>query len=259
RGKVAVLTDLKTRMEGGIAVLTDVSAMFARDALSRLAQHFWDPKVGAVSGGYRLSKSSSLGQRFYWQYQSAVKRGESRLAGLMGAHGALYAVRASCLRPLEADTINDDFVIPVRVAIEGWRTLYDPAILVEEQETLCDRDDGFRRRRIGAGNLQQLLRLLPDLIARRQTRLAFSLVSGKGLRVLMGPLLIIAALAAIAALSSEPKLALIAVLTMVAATRLPILSFIINGHLQSMFGAILYLCGDFRRWSRTAAAISHSS
>ena len=199
RGKVAVLNDLVARATGEILVFTDVSAAVAPDALTRTLERFRDAGVGVVCGGYELLEAGSPGEATYWRYQSAIKRAEAALGAPMGAHGSFYAIRRALVTPLPADTINDDFVVPMRAVVDGWRAVYDPAIRVTERERTAERQEFRRRARIGAGNLQQVGRLW-RLASPTRPGVAFVFLAGKGLRALM-PLLLPALLLASAALA----------------------------------------------------------
>lgn len=184
RGKVWVLNDLIRQARGTVLVLTDVSALLPANGISRLADHFANPAVGAVGAGYLPAGDTTDGEQAYWDYQRRIKAGESRLGGLIGAHGSCYAIRRNLYRPLDTDTVNDDFIIPMRIALGGWRTLYDPHIVAQELAASPDGTDFARRIRIGRGNAQQFWQLMPRLTFRRPG-LAFAFLSGKAARVLM--------------------------------------------------------------------------
>ncbi|MHC8510239.1 MAG: glycosyltransferase family 2 protein [Rhodospirillales bacterium] len=188
RGKTAVLNDVLPMTHGAIAVLTDVSAMLAPDALSRAAKWFSDSAVGAVAAGYRPNAGAGAG--LYWRYQRMIKRGEAALGAPVGASGALYFIRGRLFEPMPADTVNDDVMIPMTIAARGFRVVYDESIAAEEAETDTPAADFRRRRRIAAGNLQQAVRLAA-LLPRMRPGLAFAFVSGKGLRAVT-PLLLAA-------------------------------------------------------------------
>lgn len=248
-GKTAVINRLIPDCDAELIVFSDVSALPAPNAFLKTAAHFVDLKMGAVGGGYALPGGAAPGERLYWHYQAAVKRGESRLAGLIGAHGAFYAVRRSALQPLPEDTINDDFIIPMCIAAAGWKTRYDPSIQVQEIETVCPDAESCRRRRIGAGNLQQIQRLTWPALASGHLGLILALASGKALRVAMGPLFLAGlACLGVAALNSIPALALLMVV-MAASLKGPG-RYAAHGHIQSMIGAMRYLRGGYRRWHR---------
>ena len=193
RGKVAVLNDVVGGLRGGIVALTDVSALLPPDALRRIATHFAEPGLGAVGGTYVLEQAGSAGEAKYWRWQVVGKRGEAALGAPLGLHGAFWAFRREAFETLAPDTINDDFILPMQMVQRGWRVAYDPDIRVREAECSSQAQDLRRRRRIAAGNMQQLLRLLP-LLHPRHGAVAFAFLSGKALRVMIPLLILIAAL-----------------------------------------------------------------
>ena len=270
RGKVAVLNDLMRQARGGITVLTDVSALLPADAVRRLVERFDSPAVGAVGAGYCPAEDTTDGEKAYWAYQGRIKRGESRLGGLIGAHGSCYAIRTGLYRSLAPDTVNDDFLIPMQIALRGWRTVYAPEIRVRELEATANRADFRRRIRIGRGNAQQLAAVLPQLL-RCRPGLALAFLSGKGARVLMPflMLLVLAGSVVGAAMGSVPMLALAcgqAVAYLAAALpmlrpglqrvgKLEALRYLVAGHVASAVGVTQFITG--RRhgtWQRVAQA-----
>ena len=188
-GKVAVLNDQIARTGSEIVALTDASALVGSDALIRAAEHFRDPIVGVVTGTYSMVLSGNEGETTYWRYQSEVRASESALAGPMGAHGAFYLFRRAAWTPLPQDTINDDFVLPMTIVLHGYRAVQDPAITASELERTKSGQDFWRRVRIGAGNLQQVIRLA-RLGDPRRGWVSFAFLSGKGLRGILPFLLI---------------------------------------------------------------------
>jgi len=180
-GKVAVLNDQIARATSDVVALSDASSLLEPDALLQAAAHFARPDVGVVCPAYRVIDNSNHGEQAYWAYQSRLRLYEADLAAPMGAHGAFYLFRRSLWSPLEADTINDDFVLPMRIVAGGYRAVYDPAIVATELEPSSTTQEFRRRVRIGAGNFQQFIRLL-SLASPRRPWLAFIFGSGKGLR-----------------------------------------------------------------------------
>ena len=258
RGKIRVINDLLASASGHIAIFTDVSAIPEQDAIRKTVAYFGDASVGAVGGGYSLSTTASFGERLYWKIQRSVKVGESRWAGLIGAHGAFYAIRRQHYTPLETDTINDDFIIPMRIAIAGFRTIYDPEITVREMEHTSEKADWNRRTRIGAGNLQQVLRL-GRAFSLSQPGMALCFASGKGLRCLCPVLLLLLLLGITGTAGNGPAMAVIALLALLgsgfalfgpAAGKLGRLSrYILLGHVANFVGAVRYVFGPSTGWS----------
>lgn len=270
RGKVAVLNDLVRQARGEIVIISDVSALLPANAIRRLAAHFVDPAIGAVGAGYCPASDTTGGEKDYWDYQGRIKRGESRIGGLIGAHGSCYAILAGLYRPLDRGVINDDFIVPMQIALGGWQTLYDADIRIRELQASPDSMDFGRRVRIGRGNAQQLAFILPRL-SLRQTGLAFAFLSGKGARVLM-PMLMLFALAgsATAAGAGSLPMALLlsaqvpAYLAAAMATLIPSLRryrkieslrYLVTGHVASAIGTFQFITGTRRgAWRRVAQA-----
>jgi cellulose synthase/poly-beta-1,6-N-acetylglucosamine synthase-like glycosyltransferase len=186
RGKVATLNDAVPRLTGEIVAFSDASSMLAPDSLRQLVQYFADPRVGGVSGVYRVLKKdqSRLGvqEDFYWKYETFLKVQEAKLGGFTGAHGSLYAIRRGQYPFPVADTINDDFIIPMRIRQRGYRIAYEPAAVAYEE---AHEMEGFTRRvRITAGNIEQLQEVTSMLWPPQVVSL-FCLLSHKAGRLLV--------------------------------------------------------------------------
>lgn len=215
QGKLRALLAALPQARGDILVFSDASGMLGRDALREMVSNFADPQVGCVCGYYRspaLAKRGKDGELAYWDYEFAIKRAESRFSTLLGATGAMYAVRRRVFIPPDPDMINDDFAIPALVTLNGFRTV------LEERAVVDDYDPGmgdFKRRvRVAAGNWQQLFRL-PRLLSPRNPVVCWQFVSHKLLRM-VSPLLVIAALASMIAVSPWAALALLGFMALAA-------------------------------------------
>jgi cellulose synthase/poly-beta-1,6-N-acetylglucosamine synthase-like glycosyltransferase len=257
-GKVAVLNEEIAQTTSEIVALSDASAVVNPDALLRAAAHFRAPEVGVVCGTYVLQDNAEPGEQAYWAYQRELKMQEARAAAPMGAHGAFYLFRRPLWTRLPPDTINDDFILPMRMVRDGYRAVYDEKIVATELERTAPGQDFRRRVRIGAGNMQQLLRLI-SLGHPRRGLTALVFLSGKGLRALM-PLILAAATLLSAALAARDeelyaylflaKLALVlaAMLGSIfpAVGKAPFVGYLTYaaiGHAASGWGAILLLTG----------------
>ncbi len=215
RGKLKALLAALPRAGGGILVFSDASGMLRPDAIREMVSNFADSRVGCVCGYYRspaLARRGEDGELVYWDYEFAIKRAESRFSTLLGATGAMYAVRREAFIQPDPDTINDDFVIPALVTLNGFRTV------LEERAVVDDRDprmgDFKRRVRVAAGNWQQLFSL-PALLSLRRPIVCWQFVSHKLLRM-VSPLLMIVALASVIAVSPWLAAALGAFMTLAA-------------------------------------------
>lgn len=270
RGKVAILNEAILGAESPLIILTDVSAMIPRDAVSRIVAHFRDPRVGAAGGSYRVRYPVSAGEVAYWSMQIGVKQVEADLGAPMGLHGAFLAFRRVAWRPLPLDTINDDFVMPMRMVLDGWRVTYDPKVVAEEIERIEPRAEARRRRRIAAGNMQQLLRL-PGLLHPRLGGVAFAFASGKALRVVLPYLMAFALIGSLTLCSGsvlftglaalQVTALLVAAIGAVLADRAPrlfaVAHYLAAGHLMNAIGSLRFLLRQHRRpWGRASVIVA---
>ena len=205
RGKASVLNDLVPAADADILVFTDANTVFHADAVRMLVRHFDDADVGCVCGELRLVRAGDGGDNqdhVYWRYERMLKFHESRIGGLLGANGGVYALRRRDYVALPANTIVDDFWISMQVAERGLRCVYDPEAIATETVPDHISDEFGRRVRIGTGNYQSLVRFAGLLDPRRGT-LALTFFSHKVLRWL-APHLMILALASSALLAARP-------------------------------------------------------
>jgi cellulose synthase/poly-beta-1,6-N-acetylglucosamine synthase-like glycosyltransferase len=195
RGKASVINDLAAMATEEILTFTDANTMFLPDAVQKLVRHFGRPDVACVCGELRLVKADAdplavtkvandNQDHIYWRYERLLKFFESRIGGLLGANGGVYALRRELYRAIPSDTIVDDFWISMQVVEDGQRCVYDPEAVA--LETIPERiSDEFRRRvRIGLGNYQAFKRFLTLLNPLRGT-VAFTFLSHKVLRWLV--------------------------------------------------------------------------
>lgn len=204
RGKLSVISDCVARAGGDVLVFTDANTVLSRDSVRRLARHFNDPRVGAVCGELRLLTADGplADEGLYWRYEMVLKILESRLDSVLGANGAIYAVRKDLFPKLAGNLITEDFVIPMKVRASGFRVLYDPEAVAVEDAPATVSDEFRRRIRIGAGNWQALWRCA-ELLLPWKGFVSFAFWSHKVLRWL-APFLLVAGFLANLALLAEP-------------------------------------------------------
>jgi len=203
-GKTSVLNRCIPAARGEVVVLSDANTRIKPGALKALVRHFADPEVGAVCGRLQLYNPTraEYEESAYWKYESWLKAMEGTQGAVVGANGGLYALRRELFRPLPPSTIVDDFVIALRLLDQGYRVLYEPEALAEEETTEDYRREFARRARIAAGNFQSL-GLVPGLLSPLRGFPAFAFWSHKVLRW-CAPALMLVALAANAALLDQP-------------------------------------------------------
>jgi hypothetical protein len=103
--------------------------------------------------------------------------------------------------PIPDDTLLDDVVIPMQIAMRGYRILHDPAALAFDPQPMEPAAERVRKRRTLAGNFQMLFRH-PAWLLPWRNRLWWQLISHKYLRILAPALLALVFLVNVPLLSS---------------------------------------------------------
>jgi poly-beta-1,6-N-acetyl-D-glucosamine synthase len=184
-GKAAALNAGVAAARHGTILFADARQRFARDAVRHLVANFADPAVGAVSGELVLdceagasasSASDSVGA--YWRYEKWLRAQESAIDSMLGATGAIYAMRRACWRPLPEDTILDDVLAPMRAVLAGWRVVFEPRARAFDVTAPDVVAESRRKTRTLAGNYQ-VLALEPSLLVPGRNRVWLQYVSHK--------------------------------------------------------------------------------
>jgi len=184
RGKSAVLNAAFNELEGEIVMLSDANTEIDPQAARRLVRWFRHSLVGVVCGRLVLTdpRTGRNVDSLYWKYETFLKRCEGRLGALLGANGAIYAIRKDRFLPIPNHTIIDDFVIPLLAKLRsGCSIIYDPSAVAREETPASVRSEFRRRTRIGAGGFQSI-GMLWRLLDPRQGWVALSFLSHKVLR-----------------------------------------------------------------------------
>lgn len=205
QGKANGLNQGVAAAQGDVIVFADARQSFAPDTIPLLVKALADPRVGAVSGRLVIGGGDSAagqGMGSYWSMETRLRASEAKVDSCIGCTGAVYAIRRELYRPIPADTLLDDVVVPMMIALQGYRVLYEPAALAYDPQNLDPAKEQVRKRRTLAGNFQMLFRY-PSWLLPWRNRLWFQLVAHKYLR-LAGPLLLLLVLTSSAALQESP-------------------------------------------------------
>jgi cellulose synthase/poly-beta-1,6-N-acetylglucosamine synthase-like glycosyltransferase len=202
-GKPGVLNQLLPHATGDIVVFCDANTELEPDAVRSLVRHFTQPEIGCVCGELRLrSRGQVSGEHLYWRFETLLKFLESRVNMLVGANGALFAIRRSLFVPIPTDGIVEDLLIAMNVRAAGFRVVYDPEAIAWE-EVAPNAGQEFRRHvRIGAGNFHAL-RYTWRLLKPTAGTVALAFWSHKVCRWLV-PLFLAAAQASAVMLAAQP-------------------------------------------------------
>ncbi len=202
RGKTFTQNRAVERASGDVILFSDATTEYQPNVLRELLPNFADQTVGCVAGKltYVDDSRSNVGKgaKSYWNYETFLKKAESRACSLIGASGCLYAVRKSAYREMYPEACSD-FLICTVIYEQGMRSVYEPnAVCFEETNRRTDKEMKMRVRVISQ-TLTDLWRNRSMLNPFRSGFYAIELISHKLLRYAV-PLLLIVIFAASAAL-----------------------------------------------------------
>lgn len=132
---------------GRILIFTDAATRLRPDAIRLLVADFNDPTVGAVSSEDELVSPDGQvrGEGAYVVYEMALRRLESRAAGLVGLSGSCFAVRKEVCAGWRSDTPSD-ITAALLCAQSGLRAISDDRVKGMYQD-LKDESKEFQRKK----------------------------------------------------------------------------------------------------------------
>jgi cellulose synthase/poly-beta-1,6-N-acetylglucosamine synthase-like glycosyltransferase len=185
RGKASGLNDALKLAHGEIVVFTDARQKIEPGAVRLLTENFADPEVGCASGELMLGDAtkgeSNQGLSLYWRIEKLVRELEAASGSVVGATGALYAVRRTLLTSIPPGTILDDVYLPMQVVRQGKRAVFDARARAWDSPNLGAGREFSRKVRTLSGNFQ-LVQLAPWLLS-SDNPIRFEFVSHKLLRL----------------------------------------------------------------------------
>ena len=180
--------------KGEIIVFADARQLFNPNSVSQLVANFSDPTVGGVSGELIFLENceSNIKAQMgaYWKYEKAIRRMESRSGSVVGATGAIYAIRKTLYQQLPAETVLDDVLTPMNIIMQGHRVVFDGDALAYDTLSKDVENEWRRKVRTLAGNWQ-IISLQPRLFNPRKNILFFRFFFHKLARILVPFFLII--------------------------------------------------------------------
>ncbi len=191
-GKIGAMNRGVKFVKTPIVIFSDGNTMLGKESVQRIVDMFKDPKVGCVSGEKRIfSKEADAAvgsEGIYWKYESKLKKWDAELYSVVGAAGELFAVRTELFEDVEKDTLLDDFIVSLRIAMKGYTIQYDPEAYAIESASANVEEELKRKIRIAAGGIQSILRLSPLLNPFKYGILSFQYVSHRVLRWTIAPI-----------------------------------------------------------------------
>ncbi len=121
-------------------------------------------------------------EKFYISREVRIKHQESMLWGtMMGPFGGCYAVRKANYTPVPGHFLVDDFYVNMSVLKQGFKCISNIKAKVYEDVSNDLKEEFRRKKRISAGNFQNLQKFSSLLFSRRPG-VAFCFLSHKVIR-----------------------------------------------------------------------------
>lgn len=190
-GKIEAINRGMQFVKTPIVIFTDANTLVNKESVREIVKRFNDLKTACVSGEKRIinnDNAAGAGEGLYWKYESFLKKLDDQLYSVVGAAGELFAIRTELFKPVEKDTLLDDFMISLRLAQKGYKTAYCPAAYAMETSSANVKEELKRKIRIAAGGIQSILRLLSLLNIFKYGLLSFQYISHRVLRWTITPL-----------------------------------------------------------------------
>jgi glycosyltransferase involved in cell wall biosynthesis len=144
RGKTAAENAARPYLTGDIIVNTDASVRIHPDAVRNLVAALADPSIGVASGRdvsvTSLDARANPGEHAYVGYEMWVRDLETRVLGIVGASGCLYAIRRDLHMHFMPEALSRDFGAALVAREHGFRS-------VSVARAICyvPRSDSLRR------------------------------------------------------------------------------------------------------------------
>jgi len=185
-GKTALENAAIPFLRGEIVVNTDASVQVDPNALKRLVSCFADPSVG-VASSHNVSvplrtKTANRAEGLYVTYDMWVRGLESRVSGIVGATGCLYAARLQVQRQVLPGDLVRDFAAALHARELGWRTVTVPDAVCFVPRIPSLRREYWRKVRTITGGIRTLWHKRALLNPLRYTMFSWALFSHKACR-----------------------------------------------------------------------------
>ncbi len=164
-GKATAINRATEQVQTDLIVLTDVRQEFDSTAISRLVACFADPTVGVVTGELVIRSGQSQEEYntgLYWKYEKWIRRNLNRIDAMLGATGAIYAVRRKLVSSLPSDILLDDVYLPFVAAFQGYRIFFEDTAKAYDYPTSLQSE--FRRKVRTQAGIYQIVGRFPQLL-----------------------------------------------------------------------------------------------
>ncbi|MEK7389355.1 MAG: glycosyltransferase family 2 protein [Elusimicrobiota bacterium] len=246
-GKVSGYRKAVARAQGHILVFSDATSQLEKDSLEILLSNFYDPTIGCVAGrlffvaDHTNVSSIGKGEEAYWNYNILINAAEAHLASLTSVSGAFFAVRKHLFPENLPVHLAEDFIVPLNVVRQGYRTILEPRAICREVAVHAETQEIRKRARITLQNIRGLLYGCDLLNVFRYGTFSLLLISHKALRLLTPLMLLGLFIANIVLLPSSILFAALLVAQLMFYS-LGILSGWLGTHRPRLLNAVHFFC-----------------
>ena len=194
-GKSMAINRAMQKVNTEIAIFSDANTFLNTDAILNIAQEFLDPDIGGVAGEKKVQRLTSGGvsaeaEGLYWKYESWLKNFDAQFHTTVGAAGELFAIRAKLYTHTPKEVLLDDFIISMKICLEGWKIAYNKNAVACEYPSANLAEEQKRKKRIATGAFQSVFLLKELLYFWKHPRLTYLYVSHRLLRWIICPFLL---------------------------------------------------------------------
>jgi len=180
-----------------VVVMMDANVISTKNCLFELVKHFKNKEIGLVGAVIEnaITEQTEIAkqEKFYIQKESKMKVNEGLVfESTIGAFGACYAIRPKFIKAIPTNFLMEDFYLSMHVLASDAKCITEPLAIVYEDLPGSIREEFKRKRRISAGNFQNLKTYLP-LLWQKSFKVSFPFFSHKILRWI-SPLLLLTAI-----------------------------------------------------------------
>lgn len=192
-GKMATINELVALAKHEVIIFNDARQELSKDAIRNLVRNLADPAVGCVSGELIFRKkagATSQGINLYWEYEKFMRDHEARIHSMLGATGAIYAIRKELFSPVPVNVVLDDMYIPFKIIERGFRAVFESEAKAFDDIAENPQEEYRRKTRTLFGNFQ-IFRKFFYMFNPLRSPIAIQFFSHKFLRVAV-PFLMVA-------------------------------------------------------------------
>jgi poly-beta-1,6-N-acetyl-D-glucosamine synthase len=196
KGKLAAVKRAMQYVKTPVVVFSDANTELNKECIQRIVSHYANPMTGGVAGEKKIindQMASAVGdaEGIYWKYESFMKKQDAGFNTVVGAAGELFSIRTELFTQLNDNIILDDFVISMKVCLQGYRIEYEPGAFAAEFPSASLIEEEKRKIRISAGAYQSIGYLRGALNFIKYPLLSFQYLSRRLLRWVFCPVMLI--------------------------------------------------------------------